>query len=141
MVSPLATSAHHPSDPVQQPVAAQPVFTKRRIRDATTPSKQAIIVPQTLDTVQPPRSRWRRFCDNFGDGFAEETPAISHLNPEKPVFKNRQHMLQVSVLIAMPSPERSFGFSSTSLDKDVEELPEMVLGVTRLPFKPEFSDP
>jgi len=42
-------------------------------------------------------------------------------------------MLQVSVLIAMPSPDRSMGI--LKVDNEEEECPHVVFGVTRLPYK------
>jgi hypothetical protein len=49
-------------------------------------------------------------------------------------------MLQVSVLISMPSANRPVSFSTSTLAKtdedDDEMIPEVVFGVTRLPYKP-----
>ena len=42
-------------------------------------------------------------------------------------------MLQISVLIAMPSPDRAMG--TLKVDNEEEECPPVVFGVTRLPYK------
>jgi hypothetical protein len=51
-------------------------------------------------------------------------------------------MLQIAVLVAMPSPNRPLSSPTSIIDKgdeDEEEeviVPEVVFGVTRLPYKP-----
>lgn len=60
--------------------------------------------------------------------------------PEKPAT-TVVDMLQVAVLIAMPSPSSPLNRSTTSIDKlsdeeeEDEKLPNLVFGVTRLPYK------
>lgn len=50
-------------------------------------------------------------------------------------------MLQISVLIAMPTPTRPINSSRSSLEKfdnDEDEdrsIPDVVFGITRLPYK------
>lgn len=60
------------------------------------------------------------------------------LLPE-PHVKARAQIMQVSVLIAMPSSNRLRNASTSSLGKgdEEEEIPEVVVGVTRFPYKPD----
>jgi len=49
-------------------------------------------------------------------------------------------VLQVSVLVAMPSPRRPKNASTSSLDHTEDEVPDVLFGVTRLPYKSEDQD-
>jgi len=51
-----------------------------------------------------------------------------------PLSEVRAERLQLSILVAMPSPQRLHNSSTTSLPGREGELPDLVLGVTRLPY-------
>jgi hypothetical protein len=53
-------------------------------------------------------------------------------------------MLQVAVLISMPSPNRPANCSTSTLDKvdeDEEDIPDIAFGVCRLPYKSPKQPP
>ncbi|TFK74784.1 hypothetical protein BDN72DRAFT_832870 [Pluteus cervinus] len=71
---------------------------------------------------------------------AEAPPAPPSPLPEQPPLRARA--LQIAVLIAMPNPHRGTTKCQSNEDIDIDEdqepdLPELVFGVTRLPYKPE----
>ncbi|TFK40562.1 hypothetical protein BDQ12DRAFT_679671 [Crucibulum laeve] len=137
------------------PLAAQPIFVKRRNRDglpktirspapgaeiqedASDPTHVPLPPPSTTPSPPPPsrfgfiaRSALARLPGRRPRP-AEVVPTTE--TPEKPAHI-RTEMLQVTMLIAMPSPNRRAPTPS-SIDKDEtdeeEEIPEVVLGVSR----------
>ncbi|KAG6866277.1 hypothetical protein C0991_006373 [Blastosporella zonata] len=70
---------------------------------------------------------------------APRDPTVS----EKPLTV-RADRLQVSVLIAMPAQHKPMNHSSFSLEKDSDNedlIPDVVFGITRLPYKPPNQIP
>ncbi|KAF8073847.1 hypothetical protein FPV67DRAFT_1479532 [Lyophyllum atratum] len=125
------------------PVAALPVQAKRRCKNANRSSskpKQSPHQPQhTASTTSPTseslpiRQRLLRALHRR-DEISPEPPTV--VQPESPA-RIRVEMLQISVLIAMPSPKPS-NSSTSSVDKtslEEEQIPDIVFGVTRLPYK------
>ncbi len=125
-VSTLSFPPSHQLTP-QQPLAAQPVFVKRRIRSRAPASD-----PAPAPTPTTPLSRLAARMLEPSPAFAPEpAPAPA------PAFKIRVEMLQVAVLIAMPTLRRSpKEIDDDDDDDDDERLPELVMGVTRVGYHP-----
>jgi hypothetical protein len=106
------------------PVSAQPLYTKRRVKESkTTPSQQVSISnPNAMSLPSPLRWQFWR----------SSTPVIP-IPPPTAVepAKARSQVLQVAVLVSMPSPNRAH----QSLKHQSQE--EVVFGILRLPYKPE----
>lgn len=128
-----------------QPLSAQQIYAKRRNQDA---SRQCEPAQEPLteglhngDTtsegvhflLRPFRRPWHR-----SRPIASPCIPPMSLLPE-PHVKARAQIMQVSVLIAMPSSNRLRNASTSSLGKgdEEEEIPEVVVGVTRFPYKPD----
>ncbi|KAG5341620.1 hypothetical protein C0989_008599 [Termitomyces sp. Mn162] len=107
------------------PVSALPFQAKRRKNTHRSSSKQVQEPPST----PPSRSVWPLFRH---DRIIRPPTIVT--NSEKSVRVDR---LQVSVLIAMPSPNKPSDNSRSSIDKgsDEDSIPNVVFGVTRIPYK------
>ncbi|GLB38499.1 hypothetical protein LshimejAT787_0503640 [Lyophyllum shimeji] len=125
------------------PVAALPVQAKRRLKNANRASSkhQPPDHPQPTDTTSSPTSEPPPLRQRFLRAFRprgqirSEPPAA--VQPETPA-RTRVDMLQISVLIAMPTPNRPTNSSTSSFQKTPDEdepIPDVVFGVTRLPYK------
>ncbi|KAG5640160.1 hypothetical protein DXG03_000885 [Asterophora parasitica] len=143
------------------PVAGLPVQAKRRPKPGPSilnPESDPTVTVKTENTPSdsspipassPPTPLRQRLLSLPSFRRDDTTPPLVHDTPdEKTVNKPprvRVDMLQVSVLIAMPSPRRPslLNDSSSSIvkhsdDTDDEErghIPDVVFGITRLPFK------
>ncbi|KAG5640144.1 hypothetical protein DXG03_000931 [Asterophora parasitica] len=164
MPSLLASSSPHAlaGDPIvqnssppaqSQPVAALPVQAKRRPKPEPPESDPTVIVKTEttppIPASSPPTPLRQRLLSLPSFRRDDTTPPLVHDTPdEKTVNKPprvRVDMLQISVLIAMPSPRRPplLNDSSSSIvkhsddadDEDQCHIPDVVFGVTRLPFK------
>ncbi|KAF9468598.1 hypothetical protein BDZ94DRAFT_1245809 [Collybia nuda] len=124
------------------PISALPVQVKRRNRNSTPMSnpsnpqqeEQAPSSPQ-LPSAPPVSASFHQKLLRAVRGLDEITPPTG---PEKPA-RVRVDMLQISVLVAMPTPSHPSNSSTYTLDKrneNEETIPEVVFGVTRLPYKP-----
>ena len=81
--------------------------------------------------------RLQRFFSSSSNDPINTAPTDVEKAAEKPSTA-RVDLLQVSVLIAMPSPPKhlkSSGDSISSEGEDPETIPEVVFGVTRLPYQ------
>ncbi|KAK7056745.1 hypothetical protein VNI00_002462 [Paramarasmius palmivorus] len=115
------------------PVSVQPVKSKRRRKQAV--AAEAPAHRSAFDRVK------RAF--NFDrPGFDREpsSPPPDPTTPPPPSDNEKVSpvppgMLQVAVLVSMPSPNRDQPIS------DEGEIPEVVFGVTRLHYRPEPSPP
>lgn len=124
-----------------QPISALPVQVKRRSRN-TIPKplnpqqdEQSSPSPQSSAAL-PVSGSFHQKLLRAVRGFDEVKPPTE---AEKPP-KVRVDMLQISVLVAMPTPNRlnNSTFTLDKRDENEEEvtIPEVVFGVTRLPYKP-----
>ncbi|RDB17916.1 hypothetical protein Hypma_000922 [Hypsizygus marmoreus] len=127
------------------PVSALPFQVKRRCKGATasSPSKHDQ-QPSSSPTISPEpstiRARLLRVM-HWRDDIKSELPVVTPLDKPPRV---RMDMLQVSVLIAMPTSNRPTTPSLHKLDDydydddddEDDEIPEVVFGITRLPYKP-----
>ena len=134
-----------------QPVAAQPVFVKRKRRDSVNLKSLAILqpAPSTIESSSTlPSSRVRTLFSRLRRQQDSATPSegIEHTQyPLVPVPKARVEMLQISVLIAMPSQDKSMRknalLDSTSPDDDDEApLPELALGINKVSYRHKTLD-
>ena len=136
---------------------AQPLLVKRRYKDKPVPSSSD---PQTPANESPPvdvpnstthshsamvPSASSRAVTIIGSLFRRTTPPPPEqpliAQPEKPLYRIRTEMLQVGVLVAMPSrpllDNNSTEKQSTQDGYDDEQnLPELVIGVTRMHYRP-----
>jgi len=170
---------HCPSHPSKKkkPLCAQSVFVKRKYRDGQGPRATGItdhtitVLADTSETLAPPPET---FSHRLSKIFDHSPPAINdQLASPAPngTYKVRVEMLQVSVLVAMPSlghtlrknarldrnravPPNSdvnaityhhHRHESTDESDDDEEgavLPELVFGVARMNYpKPATKEP
>ncbi|KIK06189.1 hypothetical protein K443DRAFT_674467 [Laccaria amethystina LaAM-08-1] len=140
------------------PLMAQPLLVKRRYKDkpappssdpqapanesppvhlpnSTTHSRSAVVPSASSRAATIIRSLFRRTSP------PPEQPLIAQ--PEKPLYRIRTEMLQVAVLVAMPSrplDNNSTEKRSTQDGYDDEQiLPELVMGVTRIYYPPKTS--
>lgn len=125
------------------PVAALPVQAKRRCKNANRSSSklhQQPDQPQPTDTTSPisePLPFRQRVLRAFRPHDVIRSDPPTAVQPEN-IARTRVDMLQISVLIAMPSPNRLTNSSTSSVDKtsdEDEQIPHVVFGVTRLPYK------
>ena len=135
-----------------QPISAQPVFVKRKIRAVKQNTPDQITNVPGNATVQPTRvpnfiSRFRR-SPSPNALQSNVTNEKQPSSPSTPNYRVRVEMLQVAVFIAMPSPNRSQRknhiLDKTDPDPDDEsddELPNIVFGVTRVNFRQPKSIP
>ncbi|KAF5382482.1 hypothetical protein D9615_002993 [Tricholomella constricta] len=121
------------------PVAALPVHAKRRYKNTKGSSSKQDQQHHPQPAPSPPdpisaRQRLLRVFHRRDEISIEPSTAIQ---PVKPLMV-RVDMLQISVLIAMPSPHKlsndSTSFIGKNSDED-EQIPDVVFGVTRLPYK------
>jgi len=138
------------------PISAPPVFVQRKIRAVkhNTPDQSDI-----CDTTAPP-TRMSNFFSRFR---VRRSSILSHDTtfepdvtnnetqtpiPSTPNYRIRVEMLQLAVLVAMPSPRRSRR-ENPILEKDPDldddekesddELPDLVFGVTRVNYRQPSS--
>jgi hypothetical protein len=128
-----------------QPISALPVQVKRR--STHTPSKNPQQQEDTpspqLPSIPVPEPSRHGLLHTFLRAVRthDAESSLTSAEPEKPA-RPKVDMLQVSVLISMPSVNRPGNCSTSSLGKadedeeDEETIPEVVFGVTRLPYKP-----
>jgi hypothetical protein len=141
------------------PISAQPVFVKRKIRiaksDSDTPDQTTNLNVSDDATAPPSRrstlfSRIRHSLSLNNALEPDDTSNEKHTpKPSTPNYRVRVEMLQLAVLIAMPSPHNSQRKDTISekldMDQDDEEkesddvLPEMVFGVTRVNYRQPSS--
>jgi hypothetical protein len=140
---------------VHQPISAQPVFVKRKIRAVkqNTPDQSDI-----CDTTAPP-TRMSNFFSRFRvrrsilSHNATFEPYVTHNETQTPIpstpnYRIRVEMLQLAVLVAMPSRRRSrrenpISEKDPDLDDDEkesdDELPDLVFGVSRVNYRQPSS--
>jgi len=126
------------------PLSALPFQVKRRNKN-DTPLKhrppQLGIPSSSPSTPGPeqPASFHERFLRSIRKHHQSNTNFAPAAEIEKPA-RPKIDMLQVSVLISMPSqaPNRPANYSTSSLDKadEDETIPDIAFGVCRLPYKP-----
>ena len=138
----LTNETDRPFHSLHQPISAQPVFVKRKIRvvkqntpDQATNISDATASPSRMTNLF---SRFRRSLILHNtlepDTIDEKQASI----PSTPNYRIRVEMLQLAVLISMPSPRKSQR-KNPDLDDDEkesdDELPSMVFGVTRVNYR------
>jgi len=125
---------------------------KRKRRDSVNLKSPAILqpAPSTLEpSITHPSSRVRTLFSRLR---RQQDPAtlpegIEHTQyPIVPVPKTRVEMLQISVLIAMPSQDKSMRknalLDSISPDDDDEApLPELALGINKVSYRHKILHP
>ncbi|KAG5654267.1 hypothetical protein H0H81_005513 [Sphagnurus paluster] len=120
-----------------QPISALPVQAKRRCKNGGS-KQEPLHQPQPIEPPPEAPSFRRRFALPFhrsSDVVDPEAATAVVSDAEKPP-RVRVDMLQVSVLITMPSPHKPTNDSAASIEKSLpEQIPDVVFGVTRLPYK------
>lgn len=118
-----------PSSDPQSPANESPPV---HIPNSTTQSRSALVPSASSRAATIIRSLLRRTSP------PPEQPLIAQ--PEKPLYRIRTEMIQVAVLVAMPS--RPLDDNSTEKRSmqdgydDEQNLPELVIGVTRIYHRP-----
>jgi len=118
------------------PVSALPVQAKRRYKNPTSSlsKHEDPHQPQPTSTSEPFSWRLLQGIHRRDQITAEQPVIVQH---EK-LPRVKIDMLQISVLIAMPSPNNPMDDSTSTVDEKSEDdgqIPDVVFGVTRLPFK------
>lgn len=90
--------------------------------------------------MEQPTSFTARFLRPVRKSNTNSAPPAELEKPARPKID----MLQVAVLISMPSPNRPANCSTSTLDKvdeDEEDIPDIAFGVCRLPYKSPKQPP
>jgi len=128
------------------PLSAQPVFVKRKIREnpVVTPNATQPSTTATAGGTNPSYPLTGALSSNLFARFRRSPPS-SNANETTgapsgtiPNYRIRVEMLQLSMLISMPSPNRKNHMlekTEEEADDEGSELPNLVFGVTRVNYR------
>ncbi|KAF8644525.1 hypothetical protein AX16_008401 [Volvariella volvacea WC 439] len=131
------------------PVCAQPISRKRTKDTPAPPTPRPTVAAfvytpeaaaqESGPTMFSPTLAWSQFWRRTTASPNNRPPTPQQQQPESQT-KQRPTSLQVAVLIAMPNPNGSKRSESPPLKNyEEEEIPDVVFGITRLPWKPELD--